>query len=41
MKVHKPRLNSVLHNPYQAIDRTEAFSIRTEILPILRHLIET
>lgn len=41
MKVHKPRLNSAIHNPYQAIDRNDAFNIRTEILPILRYLIET
>jgi hypothetical protein len=40
LKGHKPRLNGVLHNPFQAIDRNDAFSMRTEMLPILRHLIE-
>jgi hypothetical protein len=41
VKAHKPKLNGVLHNPFQPIDRNEAFTIRTDILPILRYLIET
>lgn len=41
MGKYQPRLNSVLHNPFQAINKTEAFQIRDEVLPLLRHLIET
>jgi hypothetical protein len=41
MGKYQPRLNSVLHNPFQAINRSEAFQIRDEVLPLLRHLIET
>ncbi|WP_211467265.1 ATP-binding protein [Collimonas silvisoli] len=41
MKEHKKILNSAAHNPYQPINRSEAFQIRDEVLPILRHLIET
>jgi hypothetical protein len=41
MAKYQPRLNSVLHNPFQAINRTEAFQIRDEVLPLLRHMIET
>ena len=41
MAKFQPRLNSVLHNPFQAINRTEAFQIRDEVLALLRHLIET
>lgn len=37
----QPRLNSALHNPFQAINRTEAFQIRDAVLPLLRHMIET
>lgn len=37
----KRLLNSVIHNPYQAINNSEAFTIRDEVLPILRHLIES
>lgn len=37
----KPLLNSVVHNPYQSINNSEAFAIRDEVLPVLRHLIET
>lgn len=38
---YQPRLNGVLHNPFQPINRSEAFQIRDEVLPLLRHLIET
>jgi hypothetical protein len=41
MAAHKKILNSVVHNPWQPISRSEAFAIRDEVLPILRHLIET
>lgn len=41
MAAHKKLLNSVVHHPYQPINRSEAFTIRDEVLPILRHLIET
>jgi hypothetical protein len=41
MGKYQPRLNGVLHNPFQAINRSEAFQIRDEVLPLLRHLIET
>lgn len=41
MAAHKKLLNSVIHNPYQPINRSEAFIIRDEVLPVLRHLIET
>lgn len=37
----QPRLNSVLHNPFQPINRSEAFQIRDAVLPLLRHMIET
>ncbi|WP_427185427.1 ATP-binding protein [Bordetella bronchialis] len=37
---HKKLLNSVMHNAYQAINRAEAFTIRDDALPVLRHLIE-
>ncbi|WP_081070617.1 ATP-binding protein [Burkholderia stagnalis] len=40
MQHHKKMLNSAAHNAYQPINRSEAFQIRDEILPILRHLIE-
>jgi DNA mismatch endonuclease Vsr len=34
----KKLLNSAIHNPWQAINRSEAFSIRDEVLAVLRHL---
>jgi hypothetical protein len=40
-KKRKPLMNGVVHNPYQIVDRTEAYAVRNELLPILRHLIET
>lgn len=41
MAAHKKLLNSALHNPWQPINKLEAFKIRDDVLPILRHLIET
>lgn len=41
MQHHKKMLNSAAHNAYQPINRSEALQIRDEILPILRHLIES
>ncbi|WP_191576306.1 ATP-binding protein [Achromobacter insolitus] len=41
MGSRKKLLNSVMHNPYQSINGSVAFAIRDEVLPILRHLIET
>lgn len=41
MASHKKLLNSAVHNPWQPINKSEAFVIRDEVLPILRHLIET
>ncbi len=40
MQYHKKKMNSVAHNAWQPINRGEAFAIRDEILPILRHMIE-
>lgn len=40
-KKRKPLMNGVAHNPYQIVDRSEAYAVRNELLPILRHLIET
>lgn len=40
MSTRKKLLNSVVHNPYQSINGSEAFAIRDEVLPIFRHLIE-
>ncbi|MFN3945235.1 MAG: SDR family NAD(P)-dependent oxidoreductase [Allosphingosinicella sp.] len=40
-KKRKPLMNGVAHNPYQVVDRTEAYAVRNELLPILRHFIET
>jgi len=40
-KKRKPLMNGVVHNPYQIVDRTVAYAVRNELLPILRHLIET
>jgi hypothetical protein len=34
-------MNTVIHNPYQLTDRNEALKIRTEVIPLLRHMIET
>lgn len=41
MAAHKKIMNSAIHNPWQPITRAEAFAIRDEVLPILRHLIES
>lgn len=41
MGAHKKLLNSAVHNPWQPINKSEAFVIRDEVLPILRHMIET
>jgi hypothetical protein len=41
MAKHQQTLNSALHNPYQIIGSPKAFDIRDEVLPLLRHLIET
>ena len=41
VKEHKKVFNSAAHNPWQPINRSEAFQIRDDVLPILRHLIET
>ena len=40
-KKRKALMNGVVHNPYQVVDRTEAYAVRNELLPILRHFIET
>lgn len=41
MAAHKKLLNSALHNPWQPFNKMEAFTIRDDVLPVLRHLIET
>lgn len=41
MKVHQKLLNGVLHNPFQQVAQHQGVSIRDEVMPILRHLIET
>lgn len=41
MAAHKKIMNSAIHNPWQPLNRSEVFAIRDEVLPILRHLIET
>jgi hypothetical protein len=41
MGKYQPKLNGVLHNPWQPINKSEAFQIRDAVLPLLRHLIET
>ena len=41
MAGHQPILNSALHNPFQIVGAAKAFEIRDEVLPLLRHLIET
>lgn len=40
MAAHKKLMNSALHNPWQPIGKLEAFKIRDDVLPILRHLIQ-
>lgn len=40
MKGHQKQLNGVLHNPFQQVPQHLAVSIRDEVTPILRHLIE-
>lgn len=34
-------MNSAMHNPFQPIDRLVAIGLRTELVPLLRHLIES
>jgi hypothetical protein len=41
MGAHVATLNTALHNPFQPVERSKAFEIREEILPMVRHLIET
>jgi hypothetical protein len=41
MGAHVATLNTAIHNPFQPVDRSKAFEIRDEILPMVRHLIET
>ena len=41
MAAHKGVLNSAAHNPFQTISYTVALEIRDEVLPMLRHFIET
>ena len=41
MAAHQPLLNSALHNPFQIVGAPKAFEIRDEVLPLLRHLIES
>jgi Histidine kinase-, DNA gyrase B-, and HSP90-like ATPase len=41
MKGHQKKLNGVLHNPFQLVPQNFAVTIRDEVTPILRHLIET
>ena len=41
MGAHQKTINGVLHNPWQQASKTEAVVIRDEVLPLLRHLIET
>jgi hypothetical protein len=40
MKAHQKQLNGVLHNPFQQVPQHLAVSVRDEVTPILRHLIE-
>lgn len=40
MKGHQKQLNGVLHNPFQQVPLHFALTIRDEVTPILRHLIE-
>ncbi|WP_156398241.1 ATP-binding protein [Caulobacter sp. Root1455] len=40
MVKHMPLINGVMHNPFQPVNRTVAFDIRDEILPVMRHVIE-
>jgi hypothetical protein len=39
-KGHQQTMNGALHNTWQTINRSEAFRIRDDLLPLLRHLIE-
>lgn len=39
-KGHQATMNGALHNTWQTINRSEAFRIRDDLLPLLRHLIE-
>lgn len=41
MGAHQKTINAALHNPWQQASKTEAVVIRDEVLPLLRHLIET
>ncbi len=41
MKQHQKNLNGVLHNPFQLMSQNFAVTIRDEVTPILRHLIES
>lgn len=41
MAEHQKTFNSVLHNPLQMVTGSTGFEIRDEVLPMLRHLIET
>lgn len=41
MLTHQGLLNGVLHQPLQTINTSKAFEIRDDVLPVLRHLIET
>lgn len=38
---HLPMLNGAVHNPFQTVASPKAFEIRDDMLPLLRHLIET
>lgn len=41
MKGHQKVMNGAVHHTWQTINRSEAFRIRDDMIPILRHLIET
>ena len=41
MSGHQKTMNTVLHNPWQMTNKTQAIQIRDDVLPLLRHLIET
>lgn len=38
---HQKTMNGALHNTWQTINRSEAFRVRDDLFPLLRHLIET
>jgi len=40
MKAHQKQLNGVLHHPFQQVPQHFALTIRDEVTPMLRHLIE-